>query len=145
MARSLAGPAEADDLVQEALFQTWRSWDTVSAYERPGAWARLVLLNLARSHHKRRIRRTHVPMTIDVEALPGVSSDEVLDLWRALGSLEPNQRYALHRHYAEGVGIAEIAGELGANENTVRSWLMRGRARLAVELGMADGEPGPGR
>jgi DNA-directed RNA polymerase specialized sigma24 family protein len=43
----------AQDLAQAALESAWRHWSEVSSYERPAAWARRVLFNLAVNQHKR--------------------------------------------------------------------------------------------
>lgn len=47
-----------------------------------------------------------------------------------LRRLPPNYRNALYLHYYEGYTTAEIAEMMGAKQNTVLSWLARGRKRL---------------
>ena len=39
-------------------------------------------------------------------------------------------RTVIHLHYYEGYHLKEIASLVGSNENTVASWLARGRHRL---------------
>src|SRR5437660_2674663 len=43
----------AEDLTQEAFLRLHQRWARVSRYERPGAWLRRVLLNLATSWRRR--------------------------------------------------------------------------------------------
>src|SRR5690348_828186 len=43
----------AEDLVQETMLRTYRHWAKVATYDKPGAWARRVLLNLATSRGRR--------------------------------------------------------------------------------------------
>jgi RNA polymerase sigma-70 factor (ECF subfamily) len=52
----------------------------------------------------------------------------------ALATLPAGQRRALVLHHLGGLGVAEIAQQEGVAEGTVRSWLTRGRARLAAQL-----------
>src|SRR6476659_4804396 len=55
LATALTGdPALAEELAQEALLRTYRHWEKVSGYERPGAWTRRVTMNLASSARTRR-------------------------------------------------------------------------------------------
>src|SRR5262245_4399170 len=43
----------AEDLAQTTLEVSWRNWDHVANLERPGAWARRVLINLATDRRRR--------------------------------------------------------------------------------------------
>src|SRR5687768_10837221 len=45
--------AVAEELVQEAFLRAHRRWDTIGTYQRPGAWVRRILLNLATSRARR--------------------------------------------------------------------------------------------
>jgi len=144
LGRSLTGSLEdGRDLAQEALLRAWLHWERVCELERPEAWVRRVLLNLATSMWRKARTRSNVSFPQEMEAPPGVDLDEVLDLLRALEGLKPLQRYVLHRHYADGAEPAQIAEELGENGNTVRSWLMRGRRSLATQLRIAESSGSP--
>ena len=41
-------------------------------------------------------------------------------------------RTAVHLYYVEGYSVAEVAASWGAKEGTVKSWLSRGRVKLAA-------------
>ena len=45
-------------------------------------------------------------------------------------TLPPNQKTAIYLHYYEDMPVNEIAGIMGAKQNTVLSWLRRGRKTL---------------
>ena len=60
----------------------------------------------------------------------------------ALASIPGPQRRALVLHAIAGLTVAEIAAELSAPPGTVKSWLSRGRERLARELSAAAQEAG---
>ncbi len=55
---------------------------------------------------------------------------ELLDLRAALSHLPEKQRIAICLHYLGGLSVAEIAGDLGVADGTVKSNLHDGRNRL---------------
>jgi RNA polymerase sigma-70 factor (ECF subfamily) len=127
---------EAQDVVQEAFCRAYSRWRTVSRYDDPVAWIRRVAWNLAVS----RWRRTRTALTFlrrqrrDEPRLDGPGPDRVA-LLAALATLPETQRRAVVLHYLADLSIAEIAGREGVAEGTVKSWLHRGRAALAAQLG----------
>jgi RNA polymerase sigma-70 factor, ECF subfamily len=126
----------AEDLVQETMLRTYRHWSKVAHYDKPGAWARRVLVNLATSRDRRltaearamvrlRNRRTN-----DLQQNP-----ESEELWRELRKLPARQAQALALFYVEDRSVADIASLLECPEGTVKSLLHRGRDTLATALG----------
>ncbi len=134
-AYGLAGdPGEAQDLVQEAYARAWQRWRRLSAYDDPEAWLRLVVNRLSADRWRRigvRRARGHEPSGPPHVPAPGL--DTVL-LVRAMRTLPVAHRRALALHYLLDRSVAEIATETGASVGTVKSWLSRGRAALAVAL-----------
>jgi RNA polymerase sigma-70 factor (ECF subfamily) len=134
---------EAQDVVQEAYTRAWRDWRQLERHPSPEAWVRLVVSRLATDRHRRRagwlraVVRTGPPP----ESTGPPGEDTVL-LTAALRRLPPAQRQALALHYLFDLSIAEIARETGAAEGTVKSWLSRGRAALAAELGAPSADRG---
>lgn len=126
---------DSRDLVQEVLFRAWREWPRISQYEDPQGWARRVLHNLITDHWRQKRGRRLVPLTPDsvVTGAPGVGH---LDIVQALHRLSKSQQRALVLHDVVGLSVLEIAAELNAPRGTVRSWLSRGRAALAEDLGL---------
>lgn len=55
-------------------------------------------------------------------------------VWTAMERLPDKLRCALHLHYVEGYGIAEVADILGCTEAAARTRLHRGRKKLTAEL-----------
>ncbi|UQU66237.1 SigE family RNA polymerase sigma factor [Couchioplanes caeruleus] len=132
-------PGEAQDLVQEAYARAWQRWRRLSAYEDPEAWLRLVVNRLSTDRWRRLgVRRTH-PVNVPAPVAPP-SEDTVL-LVRAMRTLPAAHRRALALHYLLDRSVADIAAETGASTGTVKSWLARGRAGLAVALGAAPAVP----
>ncbi len=127
--------AEAQDAVQEAYARAWRRWETVSAHPAPEAWVRLVISRLATDRWRRlgglagALRRSGPQPTAPP---PG---ENTVVLVAALRGLPANHRRALALHYLCDLSIEQISMETGAGANTVKSWLARGRERLAAVLG----------
>ena len=58
-----------------------------------------------------------------------------------LMELVPNHRNALYLYYYEGYSIREISRLMNARENTVKSWMRRGKQELRRLLG-GEGDAG---
>jgi RNA polymerase sigma-70 factor, ECF subfamily len=125
-------PVEALDHVQEAFIRAWTRWDRISGYDDPEAWVRRVACNQAVSKW-RRARRLVVRSDAGSDAVQ--FAPEQLVTLDALRRLSVREREVLVLHYLVGYSIEEIGTRLGAPIGTVKSWLSRGRVRLARELG----------
>jgi len=123
--------AGAQDLVQESFLRAWQRWDEVRGKDHPEAWVRRVLYNLAVSGWRRNQRLS--PLAAVDPSVDG-PHPEAMALAAALRSLPRRQAQALVLHDAAGLTTAEVAGELGVPEGTVRSWLSRGRPLLAARM-----------
>lgn len=136
---STGSGALAEELVQEAMLRVLRHWKRISAYEKPGAWARRVLLNLATSRGRRRAveARAMVRMRADRPLEPTPSS-ETAALWEAVRSLPAREAQALTLHYLEDMSVVDMAGVLNSPEGSVKTLLHRARRLLAERLGEDD-------
>ena len=128
--------AEAQDLTQEAYARAWRRWRTVRAYHEPEAWLRVV--RDPPGHGSVAAARSPPGGPVRPYARPNPSSRPPRRRYcssAALRTLPLVQRRALVLHYLLDHSVADIAHETQTNANTVKSWLARGRARLAAALG----------
>jgi RNA polymerase sigma-70 factor, ECF subfamily len=134
MAFALTGDAsEAHDLTQEAFCRAWQRWARVARYDDPLAWIRRVVSNLATSRWRRlATARLHLHRHLPGH-MPALEPDHVA-LVAALRNLPTKQRQAIVLFHLADRPLAEIAHELGVPVGTVKSWLSRGRAALAVHL-----------
>jgi RNA polymerase sigma-70 factor (sigma-E family) len=124
----------AEDLVQQALEQVYRSWrrrapDVTHAE----AYVRRAVVN--EYLRRRRLRSATEIVTDAVPDRPssGAFDDDVVDrerVWSALAALPPRQRTVLVLRYYEELPDREIAGLIGAREVTVRSVAARALAAL---------------
>jgi RNA polymerase sigma-70 factor (ECF subfamily) len=125
---------EAQDLVQEAYARAWRRWRSVSDHPAPEAWVRVVVSRLA-TDRWRRLLGLRTALTRSGPAAPvGAPNEDSVLLVRALRQVPPAQRRALALFYLCDLSIEDIAAETGVSTGTVKSWLFRGRARLATVL-----------
>jgi RNA polymerase sigma-70 factor, ECF subfamily len=130
--------AEAEELVQETFVRCYQRWAKVQRYERPGAWLRRVLLNLATSRGRR--------LAVELKALTRLGSrpaqrhsdpDEGLDtkqFWAAVRRLPRRQAQAVVLYYGDDLATDEVARVMTVAEGTVRALLHQARTALATVL-----------
>lgn len=133
-----ADAQEAQDCVQEAYVRAATRWPQVRRADSPEAWVRRVALNLALDGHRRRRVRERWLQRQAVVPLPA-PGDSVVDVVRAVRSLPRAQQEVVVLHHLLDLPVADVARELGRSENTVKTQLVRARARLG-ELLTLDGE-----
>ncbi|MFF0741193.1 SigE family RNA polymerase sigma factor [Streptomyces sp. NPDC004111] len=124
---------EAEDLLQSALFSTYRAWDRISDKAAVGGYLRRTMTNLHISQWRRRKLNEYpteeLPETVgDTDAMRGTELRAVL--WQALARLPELQRTMLVLRYYEGRTDPEIADILDISVGTVKSSIWRSLRRL---------------
>jgi RNA polymerase sigma-70 factor (ECF subfamily) len=140
--RRLSGNwAEADDLAQEAFVAAWtdirrfreghafRTWLCGIGYRK---------FLMAQRTARRQRRRDASALEHQDGVSSELSTEERLDLLRALHSLPVDQRAAVALCLAAGFSHAEAAAALELPLGTVKSHVQRGRSRLLAALGGDD-------
>ncbi|MBF9073240.1 SigE family RNA polymerase sigma factor [Streptacidiphilus fuscans] len=139
----------AEDLLQSALFSTYRAWDRISDKAAVGGYMRRTMTNLHISAWRRRkvneypTEEMPEPASFaDTDAMGGTELRAVL--WQALAKLPENQRTMLVLRYYEGKTDPEIADVMGISVGTVKSSIWRALRRLREDesLAAADGDLG---
>ncbi|TJZ99544.1 SigE family RNA polymerase sigma factor [Actinacidiphila oryziradicis] len=135
---------EAEDLLQSALFSTYRAWDRISDKAAVGGYLRRTMTNLHISAWRRRKLNEYpteeLPepvVTADSDAMRGTELRAVL--WQALAKLPETQRTMLVLRYYEGRTDPEIAEILGISVGTVKSSIWRSLRRLREDETIALG------
>lgn len=121
----------AEDVAQDAFGQLYLNWVKVSGYDNPQAWLRRIAIRMAvrvarREESRRALTRGQSPRSLPPE--------RDLDLAAALRALPAQQRAAVALHYYEDMSAEEVGVLLGCSASTVRTHLLRARARLAELL-----------
>ncbi|WP_328879687.1 SigE family RNA polymerase sigma factor [Streptomyces sp. NBC_00299] len=124
---------EAEDLLQSALFSTYKAWDRISDKAAVGGYLRRTMTNLHISAWRRRKLNEYpteeLPETPgDTDAMRGTELRAVL--WQALARLPELQRTMLVLRYYEGRTDPEIADILDISVGTVKSSIWRSLRRL---------------
>jgi RNA polymerase sigma factor (sigma-70 family) len=149
LARRLLGdPADAEDVVQEALLQAFLGLQGLRAPDRFGAWLLGIVVNLCRM----RLRARHALYAVedwhggranpgftwaDAQPSPEAIAEvrEIHDLVRAaIATLPADQQHAVRLHYIEGLTLWDISLLGGVSVGAVKVRLHRARARLRREM-----------
>jgi len=151
--RYVRRPADADDLVQEALTTAFRAYHQVEEGSNVRAWLYRVLHTTFLSQYRREGRRPTEDPTEDME---GAARDEIgggpstattpsaeqvalsafgpVEVREALAALPEEQRVAVYLADVEGFAYREIAEIMDSPVGTVMSRLHRGRNALRASL-----------
>ncbi|MEQ1703654.1 MAG: sigma-70 family RNA polymerase sigma factor [Ilumatobacteraceae bacterium] len=138
----LAGPADAHDLVTDAVWKAvgsprWRDVDS------QGAYLTRVVVNLAHDRRRQADRRTRrerraVPPATGADTT--ADTDRALVVRTALHSLSAAQLSVVYLHYWEDLTLDGVAAQLGIGVGTARSHLDRAKRRLRTVLPHFEGE-----
>ena len=125
----------AEDITQDAFLAAHRQWNRISSYDRPEAWVRRVVSNLAVSFLRTKAREAGAIIRLKSREgyLPAMPEEDA-HFWKAVRGLSKRQAQVIALHYLEDRSVADIALVLGCAENTVKVHLHKGRQRLARKL-----------
>jgi RNA polymerase sigma factor (sigma-70 family) len=150
-ARTLSrNPTDADDLVQETLLRTLKSFDSFEPDTRLKSWMFTIMRNTFITRAKVAAREAPglaecVANSASVQANQEFSSS-VRDVQKAIDQLPPHYREVLFLIGVSGVSYDETAKICECTIGTVKSRLNRARTHVLQELGerLAD-DPESGR
>jgi RNA polymerase sigma factor (sigma-70 family) len=131
--------ALADDLAQETFVLAWRKLKAFRFEARFSTWLYRIAFNAWQSEAR---RRREVLMEIDDESPPAGSDafDEMpdvvsrVDLERAMAALSDGERAAIAACYYADLSHHEAAAALGIPLGTVKTHVLRAKAKLKARL-----------
>ena len=121
--------SDAEDVTQEVFVKLLESSKKFKDGEHLKAWLIRVTINECRTLMRKYSRETE--QSAEIADCAVYDDDSVLETVKALPE---NYRNAIYLPYFEGYTANEIGKILDAKENTVLSWLSRGRAALRKEM-----------
>jgi RNA polymerase sigma-70 factor (ECF subfamily) len=121
--------SDAEDIAQEAFVRLLRM-PLFSQEEHQKAWLIRVTVNLCKDLKKSFWHRKTVPLSETMRT----EEPADLSLFDELRRLPGQYRDTLYLYYYEGYSVPQIAKLLDTPENTVSSWLTRGRKKLKTLL-----------
>lgn len=135
--------AQAADLVDEAMFDIWRSASGFEGKSKPSTW----IYSIARNKVISWLRKTSEISLDDDETLleslvdPAATPHEELvmddmqqQVLRLIDQLSDEHREVLRLTYFEDLSVKEVADLLGISENTVKTRMFYARKRMAQLL-----------
>ena len=126
MALTFRDPTLAEEIAQEAFFQTLRKWSKVSLLDHPEGWTMIVALNKGRDIYRRRVRQEARQSLVVQRSTRYSGEDRVEDQMMVATLLEgvsDRQREALLLRYITQLTIPEIAAVMSCAEGTVKATL----------------------
>jgi RNA polymerase sigma factor (sigma-70 family) len=136
MTLAFRDPALAEEITQEAFFQTLKRWPKVSELDHPEGWTMVVALNKGRDLHRRRVRHD-AKQALLVRQPDAQSSERHVEdrmmVSTLLEGISDRQRQALLLRYITQLTIPEIAVVMGCAEGTVKATLHSALAKASLQ------------
>ncbi len=143
--RIVADPHDAADTMQIALLAVWNDLERIHRHPNPQAYILRVCISAAYDSLRRRVREQHGRVDIESIAwLPSTTPGPAAQLaarnieeavLRGIASLPAQQAQAVLLRIVEDEPFDAIARVLGCDEQTARSHVSKGKARLRDLLG----------
>ena len=134
---------EANDLVQDAFAQAWKSFDRYEKGTNCRAWLYSILMNKAKHYHRRAVKRKVIPLSdygdetmLDNLEGQAVQAENIRDeeILGALDRLSDEHREVLLLADVQEFAYKEVADILNIPIGTVMSRLSRARTSLRESL-----------
>lgn len=125
---------EALDILHEGFIKVFRNIKKYKAGTSLKAWLHRIMVNTSIDYYRKMVRRRteDIDEAYDLEGsdptiIDKMSADEILKL---VQSLSTSYRMVFNLYVVEGYSHKEIAEQLGINESTSRSNLVKARGKL---------------
>lgn len=123
--------SEGEDIVQGVFLKLIEKCPEFQDKAHEKAWIIRVTINLCKDYFKTPWYRKIIPINEALTYCDDFEEDITLNY---IKKLPANQRNAIYLYYYEELSVEEIAKILSVKNNTVISWLHRGRGNLKTLL-----------
>jgi RNA polymerase sigma-70 factor (ECF subfamily) len=137
----VSDPSVGEEIVQEAFVRVWQSPRTPRELPEFRPWLYRTIVNLARDHHRRRIRWAKLRLPARPSLDPARLTEKAIEastIDLALQSLDPPEREAVYLRFFEGASFDQVSRIIGKREGTARVLVHRALRKLRSRLA-ADG------
>ncbi|GGA89844.1 sigma-70 family RNA polymerase sigma factor [Ornithinibacillus halotolerans] len=129
---------DALDIVQETSYKAFLAIKTLKKNKYFSTWLTKILINTAYEFLNKRKREVPLENIDQYLAKQDEFNVEQIDLLRAVNNLKGTYRDAIILFYFRDLPIKEIAIIMGVPENTVKTYLHRGKEQLKKKLKEAE-------
>lgn len=134
--RILGSNRDLEDLLQETYLMVFRSIHRFEGRSSPSTWCCGIAVHVAYNHLRSARRRRHEPEVDVVDPAPdaahqAIDREAVARLYRALDTLDPDQRIAFSLAVLDEQPLAEVAEVLAVSVGAVKTRVWRARKELA--------------
>ena len=123
---------DAKDIFQNVFLKLYTQTMEFHDSQHGKAWLIQTTIHACADEHRKFWRKHHIRLD---EAFAQVEDVQERNELYELMELVPDHRNALYLYYYEGYSIREISRLMNARENTVKSWMRRGKQELRSLLG----------
>jgi RNA polymerase sigma-70 factor, ECF subfamily len=146
IARRVADPQDAEDVLQEVLLRIHRHSEELASADRVASWVHRIARNAIVDHYRRRAARPEFPArdpgevdkaleeSLDEPAAEALRSELASCLRPLIARLPDKHRQALVLTELEGLTQAEAAQRLAISVSGAKARVQRGRAQLRTLL-----------
>lgn len=122
---------DAGDAIQDTILTCWEKIDTLKKSEMYKTWMTRILIN----HCYDILRKRMNYESLDTCNEPSKCDEYNIEFKEALQSIDEKYRLPIELYYGQEFKVKEISEILSLPENTIKTYLSRGRKQLAKYYG----------
>jgi RNA polymerase sigma-70 factor (ECF subfamily) len=132
-----SGSDEREDVLQEMMYQLWRSYPSFQGQSKFSTWMYRVCLNTALTYLRKAKKHKHATISLEHHQIPDIATGELDEqiklLFEAIGILSPVNK-AIVLLYLEDISYEEIAHITGLSKSNVSVRLVRIKKVLEQQM-----------
>ena len=125
---------DAEDVMQEALVKLWKTNKAFNDNEHIDKWLTITCIHKCRDHFRLSFVKSNVSLD-EAKELYTFDSTKSLDVFNAISTLPPKERFVLHLFYYEDMSVKDISEITGIKSSAIKTRLHRARTHLKSILG----------
>jgi len=130
-------PEDREDVVQEMMFQLWKSYKNFDGRSKFSTWMYSVCLNTALTFHRKAKKQRHEAISVAhhqiAEPKPESKEAAINLLFETIGTLQPLNK-AIMLLYLEDLSYDEISAITGLTKSNVGVRIVRIKKDLEIEM-----------